>query len=71
MNRVKGLDFFYAVKQCEDLKVKYYEEMTQRKKLFNEVQEAKGMLLLSCLLILFSISRFCFYLTRIIISQRR
>ncbi|XP_019445364.1 PREDICTED: kinesin-like protein KIN-14R isoform X8 [Lupinus angustifolius] len=29
------------VKQCEDLKVKYNEEMTQRKKLFNEVQEAK------------------------------
>ncbi|XP_019445365.1 PREDICTED: kinesin-like protein KIN-14R isoform X9 [Lupinus angustifolius] len=30
------------VKQCEDLKVKYNEEMTQRKKLFNEVQEAKA-----------------------------
>ncbi|CAL0311838.1 unnamed protein product [Lupinus luteus] len=27
--------------KCEDLKVKYNEQMTQRKKLFNEVQEAK------------------------------
>jgi kinesin family protein C2/C3 len=44
VNGVKGLQLFYAVKQCEDLKVKYYEEMTQRKKLFNEVQEAKGIL---------------------------
>ncbi|KAJ1382149.1 P-loop containing nucleoside triphosphate hydrolase [Sesbania bispinosa] len=30
------------VKQCEDLKVKCNEEMIQRKKLFNEVQEAKA-----------------------------
>ncbi|GAU23303.1 hypothetical protein TSUD_237570 [Trifolium subterraneum] len=36
------------VKQCEDLKVKYYEEMTQRKKLFNEVQEAKGNIRVFC-----------------------
>lgn len=34
-----------AVKQCEDLKMKYYEEQAKRKKLFNEVQEAKGMFL--------------------------
>ncbi|GMY12069.1 kinesin-like protein KIN-14R [Fagus crenata] len=33
------------VKQCEDLKMKYYEEQAKRKKLFNEVQEAKGMFL--------------------------
>jgi kinesin family protein C2/C3 len=31
-----------AVAQCEDLKVKYNEEQAKRKKLFNEVQEAKG-----------------------------
>ncbi|KAE9607044.1 putative minus-end-directed kinesin ATPase [Lupinus albus] len=36
------------VKQCEDLKVKYNEEMTQRKKLFNEVQEAKGNIRVFC-----------------------
>ncbi|KAF7829264.1 kinesin-like protein KIN-14R [Senna tora] len=36
------------VKQCEDLKVKYYEEMTKRKKLFNEVQEAKGNIRVFC-----------------------
>ncbi|CAL0331557.1 unnamed protein product [Lupinus luteus] len=38
----------FAVKQCEDLKVKYNEEMTQRKKLFNEVQEAKGNIRVFC-----------------------
>lgn len=32
-----------AVKQCEDLKVKYNEEQAKRRKLFNEVQDAKGM----------------------------
>ncbi|KAK7407182.1 hypothetical protein VNO78_08883 [Psophocarpus tetragonolobus] len=36
------------VKQCEDLKVKYNEEMTKRKKLFNEVQEAKGNIRVYC-----------------------
>ncbi|KAL2349000.1 hypothetical protein Fmac_003000 [Flemingia macrophylla] len=36
------------VKQCEDLKVKYNEEMTMRKKLFNEVQEAKGNIRVFC-----------------------
>ncbi|KAI4314441.1 hypothetical protein L6164_027349 [Bauhinia variegata] len=36
------------VKQCEDLKAKYNEEMTQRKKLFNEVQEAKGNIRVFC-----------------------
>lgn len=32
-----------AVAQCEDLKIKYNEEQAIRKKLFNEVQEAKGV----------------------------
>lgn len=32
-----------TVAECEDLKVKYNEEQAKRKKLFNEVQEAKGM----------------------------
>ncbi|KAL1315700.1 kinesin-like protein KIN-14R isoform X1 [Arachis hypogaea] len=36
------------VKQCEDLKVKYNEEMIKRKKLFNEVQEAKGNIRVFC-----------------------
>ncbi|KAG5007753.1 hypothetical protein JHK85_026295 [Glycine max] len=36
------------VKQCEDLKVKYNEEMAKRKKLFNEVQEAKGNIRVFC-----------------------
>ncbi|KAF8377407.1 hypothetical protein HHK36_030784 [Tetracentron sinense] len=31
------------VAQCDDLKVKYSEEQAKRKKLFNQVQEAKGM----------------------------
>lgn len=31
-----------TVAQCEDLKIKYSEEQAKRKKLFNEVQEAKG-----------------------------
>ena len=39
-----GRNNLFAVKQCEDLKVKYNDEMTQRKKLFNEVQEAKGLI---------------------------
>ncbi|GAB4848809.1 Kinesin-like protein KIN-14R [Ancistrocladus abbreviatus] len=30
------------VAQCEDLKVKYIEEQTKRKKLYNQVQEARG-----------------------------
>ena len=29
--------------QCEDLKLKYYEEMAKRKKLHNIVQETKGI----------------------------
>lgn len=37
-----GLWYNHAVAQCEDLKVKYNEEQAKRKKLFNEVQEAKG-----------------------------
>ena len=32
-----------AVAQCEDLKLKYYEEMDKRKKLHNIVQETKGV----------------------------
>ncbi|XP_020962132.1 kinesin-like protein KIN-14R [Arachis ipaensis] len=36
------------VKQCEDLKVKYNEEMTERKKLFNELQESKGNIRVFC-----------------------
>ncbi|RVW57345.1 Kinesin-like protein KIN-14R [Vitis vinifera] len=31
------------VAQCEDFKMKYIEEQTKRKKLYNQVQEAKGM----------------------------
>jgi len=31
-----------AVAQCEDLKLKCYEEMDKRKKLYNIVQETKG-----------------------------
>jgi hypothetical protein len=34
--------FFAAVVQCEDLKLKYYEEMAKRKKLHNIVEETKG-----------------------------
>ncbi|PON40942.1 Kinesin-like protein [Parasponia andersonii] len=36
------------VAQCEDLKVKYSEEQAKRKKLFNEVQEAKGNIRVFC-----------------------
>ncbi|KAK4263065.1 hypothetical protein QN277_028541 [Acacia crassicarpa] len=36
------------VKQCEDFKLKYNEEMAQRKRLFNEVQEAKGNIRVFC-----------------------
>jgi hypothetical protein len=32
-----------AVAQCEDLKLKYYEEMDKRKKLYNIVQETKAI----------------------------
>jgi hypothetical protein len=35
--------FIVAVAQCEDLKLKYYEEMDKRKKLHNIVQETKGV----------------------------
>ncbi|KAH7520429.1 hypothetical protein FEM48_Zijuj08G0142800 [Ziziphus jujuba var. spinosa] len=36
------------VAQCEDLKMKYSEEQAKRKKLFNEVQEAKGNIRVFC-----------------------
>ncbi|XP_047315593.1 kinesin-like protein KIN-14R isoform X2 [Impatiens glandulifera] len=36
------------VEQCEDLKRKYSEEQTKRKKLYNEVQEAKGNIRVFC-----------------------
>ncbi|XP_023887362.2 kinesin-like protein KIN-14R [Quercus suber] len=36
------------VKQCEDLKVKYNEEQAKRRKLFNEVQDAKGNIRVFC-----------------------
>ena len=34
--------FVIAVAKCEDLKIKYNEEMAKRKKLHNIVQETKG-----------------------------
>lgn len=34
-----------VVAQCEDLKLKYIEEQTKRKKLYNQIQEAKGILI--------------------------
>ncbi|KAJ4965273.1 hypothetical protein NE237_017122 [Protea cynaroides] len=36
------------VAQCEDLKVKYSEEQVMRKKLFNQIQEAKGNIRVFC-----------------------
>ncbi|XP_071912548.1 kinesin-like protein KIN-14R [Coffea arabica] len=36
------------VEQCEDLKVKYNEEQVKRRKLFNQVQEAKGNIRVFC-----------------------
>ncbi|RLN16990.1 kinesin-II 85 kDa subunit isoform X2 [Panicum miliaceum] len=36
------------VAQCEDLKLKYYEEMDKRKKLHNIVQETKGNIRVFC-----------------------
>ncbi|KAL7223510.1 hypothetical protein ACSBR1_025041 [Camellia fascicularis] len=36
------------VAQCEDLKVKYSEEQRKRRKLYNEVQEAKGNIRVFC-----------------------
>ncbi|XP_057492870.1 kinesin-like protein KIN-14R [Actinidia eriantha] len=36
------------VSQCEDLKVKYSEEQTKRRKLYNQVQEAKGNIRVFC-----------------------
>ncbi|GJN09325.1 hypothetical protein PR202_ga27324 [Eleusine coracana subsp. coracana] len=36
------------VAQCEDLKLKYYEEMTKRKRLHNIVQETKGNIRVFC-----------------------
>lgn len=38
--------FYLPVAQCEEFKQKYIEEQKKRKKLFNEVQEAKGMFIL-------------------------
>lgn len=32
----------FAVVQCEDLKLKYSEEIAKRKKLYNQVLETKG-----------------------------
>ncbi|CAM8907686.1 unnamed protein product [Rhodiola kirilowii] len=43
VSAVQGL-----VAQCEDLKVKYNEELTKRKKLYNQVQEAKGNIRVFC-----------------------
>ncbi|KAK4393940.1 Kinesin-like protein KIN-14R [Sesamum angolense] len=36
------------VEQCEDLKVKYHEEQVKRRKLFNQVQEARGNIRVFC-----------------------
>ncbi|KAK4480130.1 hypothetical protein RD792_013187 [Penstemon davidsonii] len=36
------------VEQCEDLKVKYNEEQIKRRKLYNQVQEAKGNIRVFC-----------------------
>ncbi|KAK9284924.1 hypothetical protein L1049_024105 [Liquidambar formosana] len=36
------------VAQCEDLKVKYSEEQAKRRKLYNQVQEAKGIVFCRC-----------------------
>ncbi|XP_010254592.1 PREDICTED: kinesin-like protein KIF3B isoform X2 [Nelumbo nucifera] len=36
------------VAQCEDLKMKYSEEQAKRKKLYNQVQEAKGNIRVFC-----------------------
>ncbi|KAJ9670289.1 hypothetical protein PVL29_026684 [Vitis rotundifolia] len=36
------------VAQCEDFKMKYIEEQTKRKKLYNQVQEAKGNIRVFC-----------------------
>ncbi|KAG8383643.1 hypothetical protein BUALT_Bualt04G0035300 [Buddleja alternifolia] len=36
------------VEQCEDLKVKYNEEQMKRRKLYNQVQEAKGNIRVFC-----------------------
>lgn len=33
-----------AVAECDDLKLKYSEEQEKRKKLYNQIQEAKGNL---------------------------
>ena len=40
---------YLAVAQCEEFKQKYIEEQKKRKKLFNEVQEAKGMFIVQSL----------------------
>nr|XP_010919436.1 kinesin-like protein KIN-14E [Elaeis guineensis] len=36
------------VTQCEDLKIKYSEEIAKRKKLYNQVQDAKGNIRVYC-----------------------
>lgn len=38
----------FAVAQCEDLKVKYGEEQAKRRKLYNQLQETKGVLTILC-----------------------
>ncbi|KAK4480114.1 hypothetical protein RD792_013171 [Penstemon davidsonii] len=43
------------VEQCEDLKVKYNEEQIKRRKLYNQVQEAKVYLAFSCSFVIFDV----------------
>lgn len=49
-----------TVAQCEDLKMKYSEEMAKRKKLYNQVQDSKGMCLFVSLF--HSIKHFLIYI---------
>ncbi|GAB2286830.1 hypothetical protein Dimus_021221 [Dionaea muscipula] len=37
-----------VVRECEDLREKYIEEQTKRKKLYNQIQEAKGNIRVFC-----------------------
>ncbi|KZV52020.1 hypothetical protein F511_10240, partial [Dorcoceras hygrometricum] len=43
-----GKRSLFAVTQCEDLKMKYNEEQLKRRKLYNQVQEAKGNIRVFC-----------------------
>ncbi|KAI3678139.1 hypothetical protein L6452_37420 [Arctium lappa] len=36
------------VAQCEDLKIKYYEEQAKRRKLHNQIEDAKGNIRVFC-----------------------